>query len=274
MSESKSGKGSDRPVAGVTGASSGIGEAYARALAARGFDLILVARRKDRLESLRDALQASHGVSVRILAADLSDPAEARTIERAVAGEPNLEVLVNNAGFGLTGRYDRVDRDRQAAMIEIHVTVPALLTRAALPAMIARGKGAIVNVASIIPYFALPGNVGYSATKSFLIAFTRTLRDDLAGTGVRVQALCPGFTHTEMHDTPEGKRRATSRGIPEPLFQTAEAVVAASLRGLDRDRAVVIPGWKNKLLVGLGRLIPSTFVRRSAAHRKPEAVAS
>ncbi len=236
----------------ITGASSGIGAAFARQTAARGYDVILVARREERLAALSAELRQRHGVGTEPLAANLADPAGVARVEARIAELGALDLLVNGAGFGTTGRFTRVDMARQLEMIQLHVVGAVRLSRAALPAMADRGRGAIVNVASMVAFLPLPGNVTYAGTKAFLVAFSRALQEELKGTGVRIQALCPGFTYSEFHDTAEYAHFSRKR-IAGVLWMTADDVVASSLKALDRGGGICIPGLVNRLLVTLGQ---------------------
>ncbi len=233
----------------ITGGSSGIGAAFARKLAAAGYDLVLVARREDRLAALADELTQAHRVRVEPLPADLTLEADVERVAGRIADLPTLDLLINNAGFGAEGRFALADLDPQLAMIRLHVLASVRLTRAALPGMLARGRGGIINVASLAGFMALPGAATYCATKGYLITFSRALQDELRGTGVRVQALCPGFTRTEFHG-----RQASSAAsrVPGFLWMSADAVAEASLRALARGRTICIPAWGNRLLKLLG----------------------
>lgn len=233
----------------ITGASSGIGAAFARRLAVEGYDLVTVARRSDRLAALAAELQQNCAISVEILPADLTDADDLERVAARLAELPALDLLINNAGFGVEGRLAQADLNPQLAMIRLHVLAAVRLTHAALPRMLARGHGGIVNVASLAGFMALPGAVNYCATKGFLITFSQALHSELRRTGVRVQALCPGLTHTEFHARQRGG--STAR-LPEFMWMSAEAVVEASLRGLARGQAVCIPGWGNHVLRLLG----------------------
>ena len=237
------------PTALVTGGSSGIGATFARKLAALGYDLVLVARRADRLEALAAELRAGCGVQVATVPADLTRDADVARVEAVIRAIPNLDLLINNAGFGVEGRFSRADIEPQIDMIRLHVLASVRLARAALDGMIARRRGGIINVASVAGFLALPGSVNYCATKGYLITFSRALALELGGTGVRVQALCPGFTHTEFHDDLKDfdKRRS-----PSFLWMPADAVVTSSLAGLARNEVVCIPGLGNRLLAVLG----------------------
>ncbi|MBE7557928.1 SDR family oxidoreductase [bacterium] len=224
----------------VTGASSGLGAEFARQLAAKGFDLIIAARRRERLECLARELEQKHGVAVQVFAVDLTKPDVLEELARLIQSRSDVEILVNNAGYGAGGRYDQADTERQMGMIALHVTAAARLTRAALPQMVARGRGAVINMASVVAFAHLPGSTLYCTTKKWLVDFSRSIADELAGTGVHIQALCPGFTRTEAM---EGKK------LPEFLWLTCEEVVAASLRAAERGSGVCVPSFTYKLLV-------------------------
>ncbi len=233
----------------VTGASSGIGAAFARRLAAEGYDLVLVARRADRLAALAAELEGTYGIHAETLIADLVAEDAVERVAGTLAAVPDLELLVSNAGVGTEGRFYKADIGPQLNMIRLHVLASVRLAHAALPGMVERGRGGIINVASLAGFMALPGNVQYCATKGYLISFSKALALEMAGTGVRVQALCPGFTHTELHD---GLQKFDKAKSPAILWMPAEAVVDASLRGLARGETVCIPGLGNRLLVALG----------------------
>ena len=242
----------ERKTALITGASSGIGAAFARELAGRGYDLMLVARREDRLAALADECRKQKGVNAEVLACDLAKPEHVETLAKRIADTSTLELLINNAGFGTTGFFRDVDWVKHRDMIRVQLTAPMSLTHAALSTMIPRRKGNVINVASMAAYLAMPNAVTYCATKMGLITFSQALAKELAGTGVRVQALCPGFTYTEFHDTPEFSKFKRS-DVSTGLWMTSEAVVQESLAALETDRAVCIPGRKNRLLMTLHR---------------------
>jgi short-subunit dehydrogenase len=257
----------------ITGASSGIGAEFARQLGARGYDLLLIARRKPKLDALAAEIIANHAVRVEVFESDLAVPAQAERAAARVAELSDASHLVNSAGFGTTGRFQRVEAGKHLDMIQVHLAASVRLTHAVLPKMIERKRGALVYVASTGAFVPLPGNVTYCASKAFLVSFTESLEPEVAPAGVRVQVLCPGFTHTEFHNTPEYAR--FNRGsLPAMMWQSADQVVAASLRGLDRGQRVVIPGAVNRMLVGMGSLpligrpLRMTFVRRMMFGRK------
>ena len=244
-----------RPVALITGASAGIGATFARALAARGYRLILVARRRDRLE----ALAADLAGATEIIQADLTDSAQLNLVEARAGAEPRLELLVNNAGFGIAGRFWETEMEIQNQMHLLHILAIMRLTHAALGAMVSRNRGAIVNVSSVAGFVQSPGSVTYSASKCWINSFTEGLDLELKsmGSAVRIQALCPGFTYSEFHDVAGIDRRT----IPAALWTTAEDVVEASLAGLEQGELFVIPGWRYRLLVRFLRVMPAAWVR-------------
>ena len=249
-----------RPRALVTGASAGIGRVFADRLAARGHDLVVVGRDAGRLSALAGELGAKHGASVEVFPADLSRDDEITRLVRRVSAGPPLAVLVNNAGFGATGRLVEAPPEPQAAMLHLHTLAPMRVTQAALPAMVARGAGAVVNVSSVASFIFSAGNVNYCATKAYLTVFSEGLAAELAGTGVQVQALCPGFTHTEFHQ----RMGFNKRSIRGALWLSAEYVVDRSLASLDRGGPVVcVPGLRYKLLVAAIRLTPRWLLGRA-----------
>lgn len=243
-----------KPLAVVTGASSGIGAVFARTLAARGYDLALVARREERLKQMAGELSGKFHVNCTLLPADLTHDAELRTVEDFLAGAANLQLLVNNAGFGTLGRFYEASIESQDSMHRLHVMATMRLTHAALRNLTARNQGAIINVASVAAFVPRPGSTSYYATKAWINCFTEGLHLELktAGSRVRVQALCPGFTYTEFHDVLGTGREFISHG----WWMPAEDVVEASLQGLDNGKLIVVPGWRYKLLVSLIRLLP------------------
>jgi uncharacterized protein len=226
----------------VTGASAGIGKAFAERLARDGYELILVARRRDRLEALSARLREESSVSVDVLAADLTKSDELGNVESRIAREPALDLLVNNAGFGGYMPFVELAPARAEELVRLQVLAVTLLTRAALPGMIARKKGAIINVSSRLAFSAslpsppLPKRAVYAATKSYINTFSRIVANELGGTGVRVQALCPGVVRTEFHEVQGMDASRFPVGIMSP-----EDLVAASLAGLERNEVICIP---------------------------------
>lgn len=228
----------------ITGASSGIGEAFARALAHDGYNLVLASRREERLNALAEKIRRSSPVRIDVLRVDLSDPAGIERAASVIQEIPDLELLVNNAGFGLASSFVESDAELQANMIRLHVEAPVRLARAAIPGMIERQQGAVINVASIAALVALPGNVLYGTTKAGLRFFSDALRKELAGSGVQVQALLPGFTYSEFHDVIKMNRAM----VPGFMWMPAHQVVEESLKGLREGIPTVIPGRLYRLM--------------------------
>jgi len=262
-------------LAAITGASSGLGAVFARKLAARGHNLLLVARRQDRLEMLAQELSAAHGINVECGTADLAKADDLQRVAARLESAADLTLLINNAGFGTRGRFWEADFARQEEMYRVHVTATTTLTRAALRPMVERNEGAIINVSSVAGFFRSGGNVSYCSTKAWMNAFTESLHLELesAGSRVRMQALCPGFTYTEFHDVANVSREA----IPKSWWMPADFVVEESLKGLDAGRLYVIPGWRYKLLVAVGTRLPLGWrlaTQRSSMHRRDKALAA
>ena len=252
---------SSSPRALITGASSGIGAAFARTLAARGYATVLVARRRERLVSLAAELESAGSESTPLVADLASD--DLADVEEYLHTH-HVDLLVNNAGFGAPGNVADQDIGTQTDMINLHVLATYRLMRAALPSMIARNRGAIINVSSIAAFLTNPGGANYSATKAYLNSITRAMAIELEDTGVRVQALCPGFTRTEFHQG-DAYRGYRNDRVPGFLWMSAEKVVERSLEGLERGQTVVVPGWINKMLT---RVIGSPLAMRTARAAK------
>jgi uncharacterized protein len=247
-----------RPVALVTGASAGIGEEFARQLAARGHDLVLVARDRGRLESLAKELAAAHGANADVLPADLTDDEQLATVE---AHARSVDVLVNNAGYGTFGNFYENDLSVEVREVQLNVLALMRLTHAAAAAMAARGSGAILNVSSLAGFQPGPMNATYSATKAFVTSFTEAVHEEMKGTGVSVSVLCPGFTHTEFQE----RANAPASGVPGFMWQNAPEVAAAGLDGLAKNKAIIIPGSVNKVLGTLANMTPHAVTRRAGA---------
>jgi len=232
----------------ITGASSGIGAAFACRLAGEGFALILTARRKDRLAALARELESACGVRAKFVAADLATDEGIARLEATIAQDRSIAMLVNCAGFGTRGHFSNLDPDTIEKMTCLHVMATVRLTRAALPSMIGSGRGAVINVSSLGAFFTTSHYVMYSATKAFINMFTLGLRDELSGTGVKAQALCPGLTRTGFMHTEE-YRDFSYDAVPGFAWMEPGEVVDASLAALARDKAIVIPGLGNRLFV-------------------------
>lgn len=243
----------------VTGASRGIGEAFARACAARGDELVLVARDTARLETLADELDAAHGTACDVLTADLTAPADLAAVEaRVAATDAPVDLLINNAGFGSHGHLDELDVDRETRMLELNVIATTRLTHRAAGAMVARGGGAVVNVSSILSFQPGPNVATYAAGKGFVRHLTEALHEELADTGVRVMALCPGFTRTDIFAA-AGSEPAM---VPDVLWMSPGQVAEAALDDLDSGAVVSVPGIPYKLLALSSPRLPRALVRR------------
>jgi uncharacterized protein len=248
---------SHRPLAVVTGASAGIGKEFSERLAKRGYDLVLVARDGNRLEALRLELEQRHGVTAEPFPADLTIETDVSLLAERLTRATNLALLVNNAGFGTRGPLADASPAQQEAMLQLHVMAPMRLTQAALPVLLKSGRGAIVNVSSVASFIFSAFNVNYCATKSYLTTFSESLAAELSRTGVRVQALCPGFTRSEFHQ----RMKLDVREIPGWMWMPASRVVETSLRNLERGGPVIcIPGFRYRLLVFLLRFVPRRFI--------------
>ena len=253
-----------RPVALITGASAGLGAEFARALAARGADLILTARREDRLVTLAKQLETEHGTRTEVLTADLATDEGVAAVTARIVATPNLQWLINNAGFGAKGYFHKAaiaDLDR---MHRLHVLAPLQLTHAALTGMVARDSGAIINVASVISFLMSVGSVSYAGSKSWLHVFSEGIYIEMRASRskVRIQSLCPGYTVTEFHDV-LGMDRAL---VPKFLWLDAPFVVHESLAALERNALLVIPSWKYRLIVRVLRNLPTALRFAVAEH--------
>jgi hypothetical protein len=231
----------------VTGASSGIGAAFAEQLAAEGHDLVVVARRENRLRQLADRLEREHGADVAVEVADLASAADLDRLVAMIAGL-ELDLLVNNAGFGAYMPFLQLDPARAEELIRVQVLAPTLLARAVLPGMVERGRGAVINVASALAFSGgirepwMPARATYAATKSYLVTLTQILSAELEGSGVTVQALCPPTTATEFHDV-------QGMDLSRVQRMSAAEVARASLGALSRGEVICLPGLADRQLL-------------------------
>ncbi|RVT98729.1 SDR family oxidoreductase [Rhodovarius crocodyli] len=228
----------------VTGASTGIGALYAEGLAARGHDVILVARNAQRLEATAQRIRDRHGVAVRSIAADLGDAAQLHALETELAADPSITVLVNNAGMGAAGTLEQTDPARLDAIVALNVTALMRLTRALVPGMRARGKGRVVNIASVLAMAPEMVHGVYGATKAFVLAFSQSLRHEFAGSGLSVQVLMPGATATEFW----GSAGIDVGNVPREMVMTVNDLVAAALIAFDREEFAVLPALQDAAL--------------------------
>lgn len=251
---------SPRRVALITGASAGIGAAYAEALARDGYDLVLVARRAERLEALAQAIREREKVEVGCLPADLSGAAGLRAVEERIERGEFIDLLVNNAGRGSFGVFWDLPRREELEQADLNATSMLRLAHAALSRMVPARRGALIFVSSLSGYQPSPYSATYGATKAFVNSLAHALREELRGTRVRVQLLCPGFTRTEFQSTAS----VPAEKIPALAWTDAQVVVDASLQALKRDRFLCTPGHFSKTLGVVMRLAPAALARRVA----------
>jgi short-subunit dehydrogenase len=251
----------NRPIALVTGASSGLGDCFARALAAAGHDLVLVARTGSALEKLAAELEQAHGAKSEVLVADLADAPQLTSVAGRIAEGAPIDVVINNAGFGAYGSFHQLPLDGEVGQIEVNILALVTLSHAALGVMVPRRTGKLLNVSSIGAFAPAPGGATYSATKAFVLSFTEALHDEVAKDGVHVTALCPGFTRTEFQQ----RAGVQSSGVPNMAWSDAPTVVAAGLAALERNHAVCVPGFLNKVTAVAPRFGPRGLTRRISA---------
>jgi short-subunit dehydrogenase len=251
----------DMPYALVTGSSVGIGAAFARLLARDGYDLVLVARDETRLKSLAAELEVSLRIRSEIIVADLTTAEGLELVEHRLADTARpVEVLVNNAGFGLPTRFVDSTIEAEERQLDLLVRAPMRLTHAALPSMIARGRGYVINVGSVAAF--IPANT-YSAAKSWLTFFSESLQQQLQGTGVQVSVVAPGYTHTEFHQ----RAGMDMSQVPEALWLDAADVAAQAWADAKRGKAVSVPGLQYRTLTAAAQFLPRSLLRGAAARR-------
>lgn len=258
-----------QPFALVTGASSGIGAAFARELASRGHNLVLTARRAERLEALSATLGQQHDVEVRTLVEDLADPMAPRRLTDAIAQQGlHIDVLINNAGYGVPGRFDEQSWVTHADFLQVLVHAPTELVHRLLPGMQARGQGRIINVASLAGL--LPGSVGhtlYAAAKAYMIGFSQSLALENRERGIQSCALCPGFTYSEFHDV-TGTREQVAQ-MPRWMWMDADRVAREGLDAVERGKVVYVNGRINRAIKTLNQLLPDRLaLHLSASHSR------
>lgn len=225
----------------VTGASSGIGAIYAERLAARGFDLLLVARDEDRLQTAANKLRAEHGVQIEVLKADLTQKDDVRKIEQRLRSDSSISLLLNNAGVAADGLLANADMEQLEGLIQLNVTTVTRLASAAAASFAKAGRGSIINIASVVALFPERFNATYSASKAYVLSLTQSLNAELEGTGVKVQAVLPGVTRTEIWE----RSGIDATQIPADMVMEAGEMVDAALSGLDQGELVTIPSLPN-----------------------------
>ena len=238
----------------ITGATSGIGAAFARQLAALGYNLGLVGRRTELLKTLADELAGKHGIQAEVISADLATEAGQKRTAAWIETHAPIELLINNAGFGVMGSFAKTPTERHLEMLAVHAGAPMRMIGAALPGMIKAGRGAIINVSSPAAYMPARGNTSYSATKAFLNVFSETLNIELRGKGITLQVLLPGFTYSDFHKRGEWAKKDFYSTLPKWMWMSSEAVAQTSLRALKHGDFYCIPGLHNKLFVFLRRI--------------------
>ena len=246
----------------ITGASAGIGREFARQLASRARTLVLIARREQRLNELREELQnRSAQLSIQVRVVDLSDKSQIDELVRWLQeNKIDIDFLINNAGIGDQGPFATIEPGRLNAMIQINITALTLFTRKLLPQMISQKRGAILNVSSSAGFLPIPGMAVYAASKAYVNCFSEALRAELRGTGVRVTALCPGPVHTEFGDVAKRAGGEPERG-PESVYVSVEKAVRDALAAVEADRPLVIPGFVMKIAMFLVRITPMSILR-------------
>lgn len=238
----------------ITGATSGIGAAYASKFARQGYDLVITGRRKEKIEAAAAQIRQEYNSNVEVILAELSETEGVKKVIDFIGGR-KIEILVNNAGFGVSSWYQASDLAAMEQLAKVNVLAPMELIHAVLPGMVERGSGTIINISSESVYMVIPKNAVYSGAKAFLKSFTEGLHLDLMGTGVRVMAVCPGLTHTDFHEKMAiEKSRQTDRG--QIKWMSPEEVVEISLRDLERGKVVCIPGRHTKMLAHLLNMMP------------------
>ncbi len=244
----------------VTGASAGLGAEFARQLGAEKMDLVLVARRVDRLEQLKSEIEKAHGVRCRIIATDASRlEAPAEIFRETESAGLAIDWLVNNAGFGTNGRFSELPLEREIEEIRLNVATLVALSRLYLPGMVARKRGRIINLGSVGSFIPTPYMATYTATKAFVLSFSEALATEVEGTGVSVLALCPGATKTEFQEV-----AGVTENVPEFSYMTAEEVVRQAIASAKAGRRILVPGLMNKVVPVTTRLVPRSVITKLA----------
>ena len=238
----------------VTGATAGIGESFTRLLASEGFNIVLVARDEARLHERAQGLKDRYGADSVVIVADLATESGCAKVEEFISNN-EIEILINNAGFGINKAFTMSDLAKEEEVLKVLVRTPMRLMHVALPAMKARNSGVVINVSSVAGFIA---GGAYSAAKSYLTVLSESLHTELSATNIKVSSLCPGFTRTEFHQ----RGRMKMAGLPEFMWLNSDELVAAAWKDTLAGKAVSIPGWQYKLLVGIISVVPRSIVRR------------
>jgi len=238
----------------VTGATAGIGESFTRLLASEGFNIVLVARDEARLHERAQGLKDRYGADSVVIVADLATESGCAKVEEFISNN-EIEVLINNAGFGINKAFTMSDLAKEEEVLKVLVRTPMRLMHVALPAMIVRNSGVVINVSSVAGFIA---GGAYSAAKSYLTVLSESLHTELSATNIKVSSLCPGFTRTEFHQ----RGRMKMAGLPEFMWLNSDVLVAKAWKDALAGKAVSIPGWQYKLLVGIISVVPRSIVRR------------
>ncbi len=247
----------------ITGATSGIGTKYAQTLAKDGWNLIITGRRKNRLAELKKEISQTHQVNVQTIAADFSIKEDLDYFLTIIDQNPNIELLINNAGFGSIGNYFTSNYATQQQMLNVHITATTKIVHQVVPQMIKNGSGSIINVSSLSAFYPAPKSYFYCSTKAFLVTFSECLHIDLAEKNIKIQVLCPGFTNTEFHSR-QGVSHSGSYIKRKLFWKSPQQVVDKSLRSLGRHRIICIPGFLNRLLLHISKIIPRALYYKLA----------
>lgn len=261
----------ERKTACITGATSGIGAAFAKRFAKQGYDLIITGRRKEKIESLSNTLSKENNINVEVIIAELSDAKQLDLLTDKIKKMTNLEILVNNAGFAKENFFHEEDFSTHELMLKVHDLALIKLCHAVLPNMVSKGKGIIINVSSLLAFTPSPTNAMYSASKAFVKLFTESIYLELQGTGVKVQALCPGFTRTDFHEKMGFDKNTFYKDKGMMKAMTPEEVVGISLQYLEKDKVLCVPGGNNKLSRFLLKVLPQAVIYKIASsiiHKK------
>jgi len=241
-------------IALITGASCGIGKAFARHFAGAGFDLILTGRRKEKLEGVAEELALQFGIGVQIIIAELSDEKDVCKILNVIEDHDNIHILVNNAGYGMGKDFGDCDISCHLQMLQVHVVASLRLVYAVMPQMAGRREGSIINISSLSAFMPAPGSTVYSATKLFMKSFTESLHMEVKDKGIRMLCLCPGFTRTGFHERLANGNATKNNGLI--YWMDPEKVVSQCIKSLEKGKIVYIPGFTNRMLVGISSVIP------------------